>query len=59
MEIYNRWGSLIFVTNDAATGWDGNVNGKPAPRGGYVYRINYNSGQGSSVTLSGSFTLIR
>lgn len=59
MEIYNRWGSLIFVTNDAATGWDGNVNGKPAPRGGYVYKINYNSGQGQAVTLSGSFTLIR
>lgn len=59
MEIYNRWGSLIFVTNDAAIGWDGNINGQPAPMGGYVYKINYNSGQGSPVSLTGSFTLIR
>ena len=59
MEIYNRWGRLLFVSNDAATGWDGTVNGQPAPAGGYVYRINYNSGQNTPVLLTGSFTLIR
>lgn len=59
MDIYNRWGKLIFSTTDAVTGWDGSVNGQPAPIGGYVYRINYNSGNGAPVSLSGSLTLIR
>jgi gliding motility-associated-like protein len=28
MWIYDRWGSLIFYTNDIKKGWDGKVQGK-------------------------------
>ena len=27
LKIYNRWGQLIFQTNDASKGWDGKLNG--------------------------------
>ncbi|MBK7036191.1 MAG: gliding motility-associated C-terminal domain-containing protein [Bacteroidetes bacterium] len=27
--IYNRWGSVIFASNDVRIGWDGNFQGKP------------------------------
>ena len=59
MQIYNQWGSLVFASHDAAKGWDGKVNGQPAPIGDYVYKINYKSSRGSPVSLTGSFRLIR
>lgn len=37
LDIYNRWGQLVFTTNALATGWDGRVNGIPAPDGTYYY----------------------
>lgn len=37
--IYNRWGKLMFETNDARNGWDGTFGGEPAPSGVYVYYI--------------------
>lgn len=40
MSIYDRWGNLIFKTNDVYKGWDGSVKGGPvAPQGVYVYKI--------------------
>ena len=59
LKIYNQWGSLVFASDDAAKGWDGKVNGQPAPIGEYVYKISYKSGKGSPVSLTGSFRLIR
>ena len=37
--IYNRWGQLIYKTNDQSEGWDGTVNGKPCQIDVYVYKI--------------------
>src|SRR5439155_16985702 len=28
--IYNRWGQLVFHTNDATKGWNGTINSKKA-----------------------------
>jgi gliding motility-associated-like protein len=28
MQVFDRWGALIFESNDINTGWDGSVNGK-------------------------------
>ena len=42
MEIYNRWGELLFETNDFNIGWDGTItNGQFAQDGLYIYKINY------------------
>jgi gliding motility-associated-like protein len=37
MTIYSRWGEKIFQSNDIF--WNGLTNGKPAPIGVYIYRI--------------------
>ena len=37
MKIYNRWGNLIFQTDDPDILWDGTVNGKNVPGGVYYY----------------------
>ncbi len=57
--IYDRWGSLIFETNDIEQGWDGNINGKPAPLGMYVYRVEIANFTGDMYNRKGSFTLVR
>ncbi len=37
--VYNRWGKLVFEWTDPAKGWDGTINGRPAPEGAYYYVI--------------------
>jgi gliding motility-associated-like protein len=39
MEIYDRWGSLVYSTKDALKGWDGTVKGLMAENGVYVYKV--------------------
>ncbi|MCJ8292265.1 MAG: gliding motility-associated C-terminal domain-containing protein [Crocinitomicaceae bacterium] len=39
LEIYNRWGELIFVSQNAEVGWDGTYNGNMAQDGTYVWKI--------------------
>jgi gliding motility-associated-like protein len=39
--IFNRWGQLLFESNQISIGWDGTINGKPAPTDVYTYVITY------------------
>ncbi len=63
--VYNRWGELVFQTNDPQEGWDGtNQNGKPQPIGTYVYYIQAiviknETQKEEKKTLKGNITLIR
>jgi gliding motility-associated-like protein len=41
MRIYDRWGELIFSSNDWDKGWDGTINGKPVPLDQYVCKVRY------------------
>lgn len=36
--IYDRWGQVIFRSNDPYEGWDGTSGGKELPNGVYVFR---------------------
>lgn len=31
LSVFNRWGQLIYTSDDAKKGWDGNINGKQGP----------------------------
>jgi gliding motility-associated-like protein len=57
--IYNRWGQLIFSTNDDQAQWDGRFNGLPQPIGVYVYVVDYNDSFGVNKLLKGNITLLR
>ena len=37
LRIYDRWGELLFESNDPETGWDGMYNGKPCQMDTYVW----------------------
>jgi gliding motility-associated-like protein len=41
LEIYNRFGQMIFSSDDIQKGWDGTINGKKAPLEAYAYSIKY------------------
>ncbi len=39
LQVYNRWGQLIYSGNDPDAGWDGRFNGMPADAGTYMYEM--------------------
>jgi gliding motility-associated-like protein len=39
MEIFDRWGTLVYFTRDILKGWDGTVKGQMAENGVYIYKI--------------------
>lgn len=60
MDIYNRWGQLIFETDKTTgRGWDGNFNSEPQPQGVYIYTILATFGDGQKVDRKGNLTLVR
>lgn len=59
MQIYSRWGQLMFESNNMLTGWDGTMNKLPAPAGVYAWVVNYRSLLGKQYTKRGFVTLLR
>jgi gliding motility-associated-like protein len=41
MDIYNRWGELIFQSFNVEKGWDGFYQGRLCPVGSYTWKITY------------------
>ncbi len=59
LEIYNRWGQLVFTSNDYQDDWMGrDEDGDPLPEGGYYYIIEADSGNGIKQ-YKGAISLIR
>lgn len=59
MQIWNRWGVLLFETNTPSKGWNGYVNGMAQPAGTYVYNITYKNHEGVVEHKKGTLVLIR
>jgi gliding motility-associated-like protein len=59
MQIFNRWGELIFKGNDPNSGWFGTNNGSPVPTGGYPYVIQFTASDGANIVKKGIVTVIR
>jgi gliding motility-associated-like protein len=57
--IFDRWGQLLFSTNDIDKGWDGTYKGVPQPFGVYVYEINAVTSAGRPFVKKGNVTLVR
>lgn len=57
--IYNRYGELLFESNDVNQGWDGTHRGKIVPMGAYVYRIQYLAPDGTAVERRGTVMVVR
>jgi gliding motility-associated-like protein len=63
--IYNRWGQMVFQSNDPQItylmnkGWDGTFKGKPQEMDTYAYTLQAVFNDGTETTKQGSITLIR
>ena len=59
LNIYNKWGQIIFKSNSYAINWDGKINGTDAPTGVYAYRVVLNTPQGNEIARNGTIVLIK
>src|SRR5450432_1314878 len=58
-KIFDRWGHLVFSTNNAGSGWDGTFNGKAADTGTYVWMIRATDYAGTVFEKKGTVVLVR
>ncbi|OQP63157.1 hypothetical protein A3860_25020 [Niastella vici] len=64
LRVFNRWGQTVFekqnfMANDAASGWDGKINGKPADSDVYVYIVELYCDNSNIIPYKGNVALIR
>jgi gliding motility-associated-like protein len=59
--VYNRWGQLVFITDNKEMGWDGKYRGVISPDGVYAYVLKYKPCNIPSAwqILTGSVNLLR
>ena len=59
LQIYNRWGQLIFETTVPDEGWDGTADGKSLSSGLFVYRLSYKNIHGLEIEKKGTVLLVK
>lgn len=59
MNIFNRWGELLFVSKNVAIGWDGMYNNKICPTDTYIYKLVIKFKDGNIVVKTGDVLLLR
>lgn len=60
IKIYNRWGILVFESDNPGHKWDGKTgNGNDAPMGNYIWLARFKDIQGFEHTQNGQVLLIR
>ena len=60
LQVYNRWGELVFVSTNRYSGWNGTYKGKPESIGTYVYSfIGFNTINGKTIYKKGNVTVLR
>ncbi len=57
--IYNRFGNLIFQSNNVSEGWNGKVNQILQENGAYIWTLTYQIQGQATKKQEGSFLLIR
>jgi len=57
--IFDRWGNVVFETNNPAEGWDGTCKGKPMNTGTFVYYLEASGADNIAISKKGDITLVR
>lgn len=58
-KLFNRWGKLIYETNDVNGIWDGKFNGRDQDVDAYTYLLDYITFKDEHITKTGSVILLR
>jgi gliding motility-associated-like protein len=56
--VFDRWGKETFTSSNYEEYWDGTYKGEVVTSGTYIYKLNYQTNDGSSHTKTGTITLI-
>ncbi|MCW3105374.1 MAG: hypothetical protein JWO09_3814 [Bacteroidetes bacterium] len=59
LQIFNRWGELIFETFDIKQGWDGYYRGKICQQDVYIWKAYAKLNNGKEFNKTGDVTLLR
>ncbi len=59
IQIFNRWGEVVYESDEVKNGWNGRIRSAPAPQGTYRYKVNFEIPDGNFRTQVGTFVLIR
>lgn len=60
LQVFSRWGSLLYDGQGPAARWDGMAFGRPVPAGTYVYKVEYRILPADEVEVaSGEVVLVR
>ena len=59
LNIYNRWGELVFATADPSMKWDGTFAGNKQATQVYIWQVSAISAGGQKIQKKGTFVLIR
>ncbi len=57
-EIFDRWGNIVYRTDEPFGKWDGFYKGQPVNPGVFLYKINYRC-EGRENVKSGNVTVLR
>lgn len=58
LQVYSRWGELIYESFNLEEMWDGKVNGTLVESGTYAFLINYQSMLGKDADVKGTVTVM-
>lgn len=59
VDVYNRWGGLVYHSQNYDNSWEGTRSGKPLPDATYYYVIKAYYNNGHFKTVTGNVTLMR
>jgi trimeric autotransporter adhesin len=60
LQLFNRWGELIFESHDVQLGWDGTYKENTSQTGVYIWKIEFKAGKSTKRTvLNGYVNLLR
>ena len=64
LEIYNRWGAIVYAKDeidalDPQSFWDGRIGGETAPAGVYIWQVELDLVDGTTLRYFGDISLVR
>lgn len=59
LQIFDRWGRMMFEGQSPLQGWNGQFRGQVSPEGVYFWQVRYTDRNGSSHSQKGSLLLVR
>jgi len=59
VKIFNRWGELVFESEERDFQWDGTYRGAPVQDGTYIWKIRYFTNSGREILTTGHINCIR